>query len=110
MSSGTRLDVSPNGRRIIFDVDLAEESTRKNWDGAPPGIFVLDLETDSATRVSAEKIYLWSGIASLMMKRLCSIQKENETERSIYRVSMDGKNMKRLIKNGRFPSVSAPQT
>ena len=29
MSSGTRLDVSPNGRRIIFDVDLAEESHTK---------------------------------------------------------------------------------
>jgi len=110
MSSGTRLDVSPNGRRIIFDVDLAEESTRKNWDGAPPGIFVLDLETDSATRVSAKGIYAFDPQFITDDEFLCSIQKENETERSIYRVSMDGKNMKRLIKNGRLPSVSAPQT
>ena len=109
MSSGTRLDVSPNGRRIIFDVDLAEESTRKNWDGAPPGIFVLDLETDSATRVSAKGIYAFDPQFITDDEFLCSIQKEKETERSIYRVSMDGKNMKRLIKNGRFPSVSAPQ-
>ena len=30
-----------------------------------------------------------------------SIQKENENEASIYRMSMDGKNLKRLIKNAR---------
>ena len=31
-----------------------------------------------------------------------------EKEDSIYRMSIDGKNLKRLIKNARFPSVSAP--
>ncbi len=110
MSSGTRLDVSPNGRRIIFDVDLAEESTRKNWDGAPPGIFVLDLETDSATRVSAKGLYAFDPQFISDDEFLCLIQKENENEGSIYRVSMDGKNSRRLIKNARFPSVSAPKT
>jgi TolB protein len=108
MSSGTRLDVSPNGRRIIFDVDLAEESTRKNWDGAPPGIFVLDLETDSATRVSAKGIYAFNPQFITDDEFLFSLQKENENEPSIYRMSTDGKNLKLLIKNARFPTVSAP--
>ena len=108
MSSGTRLDVSPNGRRIIFDVDLAEESTRKNWDGAPPGIFVLDLETDSATRVSAKGLYAFNPQFITDDEFLFSLQKENENEPSIYRMSTDGKNLKLLIKNARFPTVSAP--
>jgi hypothetical protein len=32
----------------------------------------------------------------------------DEKDDSIYRMSTDGKNLKRLIKNARFPSVSAP--
>jgi len=32
----------------------------------------------------------------------------DENEDSIYRMSTDGKNLKRLIKKARFPSVSAP--
>ena len=99
MSSGTRLDVSPNGRRIIFDVDLAEESTRKNWDGAPPGIFVLDLENDSATRVSAKGSTPLIRNSSLMMNFSVRFKKRTKTSRSIYHMSIDGKNMKRLIKN-----------
>jgi hypothetical protein len=31
-----------------------------------------------------------------------------EKEDSIYRMSTDGKNLKLLIRNARFPSVSAP--
>jgi hypothetical protein len=36
------------------------------------------------------------------------MQKENENQASIYRMSLDGKNLKLLVKNARTPSASAP--
>jgi hypothetical protein len=36
------------------------------------------------------------------------VQKENENEASIYRMSLDGKSMKLLVRHARTPSVSAP--
>jgi hypothetical protein len=39
---------------------------------------------------------------------LCIIQKEKENEASIYRMSLDGKNPKLLVKHARTPTASAP--
>jgi TolB protein len=108
MSSGNRLEVSPNGRHIIFDVDLDEESTRKDWDGPPPGIFLLDLESGSATRVLGKVAFVWEPFWLSNDEFLCIMQKENEKEPSIYRMSLDGKNPKLLVKHARTPSASAP--
>jgi hypothetical protein len=36
------------------------------------------------------------------------MQKENEKHPSIYRLSLDGKNPKLLVKHARTPSASAP--
>jgi TolB protein len=108
MSSGGRLDVSPSGRRMILDVDLNEESTRRNWDFPPPGIFVLDLENDSAKRVTAKGAYAAEPVWLNNDEFLCVIESENENDPSLYRVSIDGKNPKRLVKRVQTPSVSAP--
>jgi hypothetical protein len=36
------------------------------------------------------------------------MQKENENQPSIYRMALDGKNAKLLVKHARTPSASAP--
>ncbi|HEU0273344.1 MAG TPA: hypothetical protein VFQ83_02310 [Candidatus Udaeobacter sp.] len=108
MSSGSRLDVSPNGQRLIFEVDLNEETTRKDWDGPPPGIFLLDLENGSATRVPGKVAFVWEPFWLSNDDFLCIMQKENEKEPSIYRMSSDGKNLKLLVRHARTPSASAP--
>ena len=38
----------------------------------------------------------------------CILQKENENEPSIYRMSLNGKNARLLVKHARTPSASAP--
>ena len=108
MGSGNRIEVSPNGRHIIFDADLNEESTRKDWDGPPPGIFLLDLESGSATRVIGKHDFVWEPFWLSNDEFLCIMQKENENEPSIYRISLDGKNPKLVVKHARTPSASAP--
>jgi len=39
---------------------------------------------------------------------LCVIQKERENEPSLYRMSLDGKNPKLVVKRARTPGVTAP--
>jgi hypothetical protein len=39
---------------------------------------------------------------------LCVIEKGNEKESSLYRVSIDGKTRKLPVKHARWPSVSGP--
>jgi TolB protein len=58
-SSGARLDVAPDGRTMLLDADLNEETVRKGWDGPPPSLWKLDLETSKVTRLSAKGSFDW---------------------------------------------------
>jgi TolB protein len=53
-SSGARLDASSDGKTMLLDADLNEEVPRKDWDGPPPSLWKLDLETSKVTRLSAK--------------------------------------------------------
>jgi Tol biopolymer transport system component len=122
IAGGAWPEISPDGVRIAFNT----EGDAKNRPGPERHIAIADVASGKVTvlpNIPSDNCFrpVWSRDGNQIAyafdpqfitddEFLCSIQKENETERSIYRVSMDGKNMKRLIKNGRFPSVSAPQT
>ena len=52
--------------------------------------------------------YVWEPFWLTANEFLCLMQKEKENEPSIYRMSLDGKNPKLLVKHARTPSASAP--
>jgi TolB protein len=106
MNSGDRL--SPDGNALLMDVDCGSEHERKNWDGPQPAIERLDLTADKAGRVTRKDDYIWEPFWLSANEFLCIIQKEKENEASIYRMSLDGKNPKLLVKHARTPSASAP--
>jgi len=108
MNSGDRLSVSPDGKALLMDVDTGSERERKDWDGPQPAIEKLDLSADKAARVTGKDDYVWEPFWLSASEFLCIIQKENERQPSIYRVSLDGKNPKLLVKHARTPSASAP--
>jgi TolB protein len=108
MNGGDRLSVAPDGKTLLMDVDLNAEHARKNWDGPQPAIYEFDLATEKTTRVTGKKDFAWDPCWLTSDEFLCLIQKENENEPSIYRMSLDGKNAKLLVKHARTPSVSAP--
>jgi TolB protein len=73
-----------------------------------PALWTFDLDSQRTVRLIPKKLFGWDG---------CWIDDENilflsraarEKEDSIYRMSTDGKDLKRLIKDARFPSVSTP--
>jgi len=106
MSGDGRIDVSPDGKRLLLSIDMGEESGRKNWDGPLPALWAFDLK--KATRLTPKKLFGWDGVWIDDNNILFLSKAAGEKEDSIYRMSTDGKNLKRLIKNARFPSVSTP--
>jgi len=108
MNSNDRLSVSPDGNVLLMDVDCGAEHERKNWDGPQPAIYKFDLAGEKAVRVTGKNDFVWEPFWLSNDQFLCIMQKENENEPSIYRMSLDGKNAKLLVKHARTPSVSAP--
>lgn len=106
MNSGDRLSLSPDGKTLLMDVDCGAERERKNWDGPQPAIEKFDLGSDKAVRISGKNDFVWEPFWLTSTEFLCIMQKENENEPSIYRMSIDGKNPKLLVKHARTPSVS----
>jgi TolB protein len=108
MNSNDRLSVSPDGKTLLMDVDCGAEHERKNWDGPQPAIYKFDLSSEKAVRVTGKNDFVWEPFWLSNDQFLCILQKENENQPSIYRMSLDGKNAKLLVKHARTPSVSAP--
>lgn len=108
MNGGDRLSVSPEGKALLMDVDCGAEHERKDWDGPQPAIERLDLTADKAVRVTGKDDYVWEPFWLNGNEFLCIMQKEKEKQPSIYRMTLDGKNPKLLVKHARTPSASAP--
>jgi TolB protein len=108
MNGGDRLSVSPDGKALLMDVDCGAEHERKNWDGPQPAIERFDVASEKAVRITGKNDFVWEPFWLSTDEFLCILQKENENEPSIYRMSLDGKNTKLLVEHARTPSVSAP--
>jgi len=108
MSGDGRIDVSPDGKRLLLSIDMGEESGHKDWDGPLPALWAFDVQSQKATRLTPKKLFGWDGVWIDNNNILFLSKAAGEKNDSIYRMSVEGKNLKRLIKNGRFPSVSAP--
>jgi TolB protein len=106
MSGDGRIDVSPDAKRLLLSIDMGEESGRKDWDGPLPALWAFDLESQKATRLTPKKLFGWDGVWLDNDNVLFLSRARGEKDDSIYRMSTDGKNLRRLIKNARFPSVS----
>ena len=108
MNSGDRLSISPDGTALLMDVDCGSEHERTDWDGPQPAVEKLDLNADKAVRVTGKDDYVWEPFWLSADEFLCIMQKENERQASIYRMTLDGKNPKLLVKHARTPTASAP--
>src|SRR6266699_7073046 len=108
MNGNDRLSVSPDGKTLLMDVDLGSEHERKNWDGPQPAVYVFDFDTEKTSRVTAKDDFVWDPYWVTNDEFLCVIQKEHENEPSLYRMSLDGKNPKVIVKHARTRNVTAP--
>jgi TolB protein len=106
MSGDGRIDVSPDGNRLLLSVDMDEEYSRKDWDGPVPALWSFDLTTQIAMRLTAKNLFAWDGCWLDDANILFSSQRAGDKQAAIYRTN--GKTLKRLIDDARRPSVSPP--
>jgi TolB protein len=108
MNGDGRIDVSPDGKRLLLSIDMGEEHHRKDWDGPPPALWTFEIATQKTLRITPKTLFAWDGCWLDQDNVLFLSQPYGEKEASIYRMSTNGKNLKRLIKNARMPSVNTP--
>ena len=107
MSGDGRIAVSPGGKRLLLSTDMGEEHHRKDWDGPPPALWIFEIATQKAVRITQKTLFGWDGCWIDNDNILFLSQPAGEKSASLYRMPTNGKNLKRVIKNARFPTVSA---
>jgi TolB protein len=107
MSADGRIALSPAGKQLLLSVDMAEEHNRPDWDGPPPAIWILEIATQKPRRITPPELFGWHACWLDNQTILFLSQPPGEKFASIFRMSLDGKNLKRIINNARFVSVSA---
>jgi TolB protein len=103
MSGDGRIDVSPDGKRLLLSIDMGEESGRKDWEGPLPALWAFDLQSQKATEANAKKPFRL-GRRLDRLTTMFSFSAARWRKGRLYLSNVgDGKNLKRLIKNGAFP-------
>lgn len=97
MTSSSRLDLSPDSRRLVFDIN----------NGRSDAVYVLDLEKATAKAVPIANGYFagqpqWLNDDEL----ICKVASEDNTKIGIYRLKTDGAGQTLVMKKAWWPSVS----
>ncbi len=102
MTGGGRIDVSPDGTRLLLTIDYIRDS-----DAPPPSLWSFELSTQKAARLSTpKKVWIEEGCWLDNNNILFATGSPDDSRGPVYRMSTDGTNLKRLIKNAHGLSVS----
>jgi TolB protein len=104
MSGDGRINVSPDGHRLLLSVEMDETYDRPDWDGPVPALWSFDVNTHASVRLTSKNLFAWDGCWLDNSNLLFVSQRAGEKQASIYQTN--GKDVKRLIENARRPSVS----
>jgi len=108
-NSGSSFAVSGEGKKMLMEVDMDdEEANMPDWDGPPPSIWMLDIGSEKATRLTPKGVLAWHPGWIDANSFVFGAQTAKEKKASIYRATLDNPDRKTVIKNGTNPSVSRP--
>ena len=106
MNSGSGLSASTDGKSLLFEVDLATEHSRKDWDGPQPAIWVLNMGSGTAQRISGKAIFATAPVSSGADSYLCTVHLEKDMHPAIYQGAVNGKSWELVVKNANNASLS----
>ncbi|MEP6668834.1 MAG: translocation protein TolB [Chthoniobacter sp.] len=107
MSGDGRLDVSPDGQKLLLGIDMNEEAHRKDWDGPLPAIWTLDLASKKGTRLTPKKQFGWDACWIDDSTLFFISQAVGEKTASLYKMTLPGgATSKAIAKDVRYPTVS----
>jgi Tol biopolymer transport system component len=98
VAEGAWPEISPDGTRVAFNT----EGDAKNRPGPERHIAIADVASGKVAvlpNIPSDNCFgpVWSPFWLSANEFLCIIQKENENQASIYRMSLEGKNPKLLV-------------
>ncbi len=106
MDSSKRLSVSPDGQRLLIGINMGEEESLKDSDGPPPAIWLFEILTAKAKRLTAKKSAAWDSCWLSDQEYLLVDASKNGKTNSIFRAPIAGGMPSLLIKNASNPTVS----
>jgi TolB protein len=106
MNSNDRIVRSDDGKSFLVDADLNEEGQIKSWEGPPPAVFLFDISTGKAHRVSPAKVYAWDPFWLDAADYLCTSTVDGR-HFGIYKASLAGAKPQLVINNASSVTVSA---
>jgi TolB protein len=106
MNSNDRIVRSDDGKSFLVDADLNEEGQIKSWEGPPPAVFLFDISTGKAHRVSPAKVYAWDPFWLDATDYLFTSTVDGR-HFGIYKASLSGEKPQLVINNASSVTVSA---
>ncbi len=106
-SSGSRFTMSPDGKRMLMEVEMDEEDvTNPGWDGPPPALWLWEMATGKTTRLTPKGLLATEGCWQNNEKILYVSQTAREKSPVLSEMTLAEKNRKPLLRNAVSPTVS----
>jgi TolB protein len=105
MNSNNRIEPAADDPHLLLDADLDKDGPIKNWEGPPPAVFLLDIATGKAKRISPVTPYAWEPCWLSEQEYLLTGTRDGK-HFEIYKASLTGGTPQLLIKNGSGGTVS----
>jgi TolB protein len=106
MNSNNRIVCSDDGKSFLVDADLDEEGQIKSWEGPPPAVFLFDISTGKAHRISPAKVYAWDPFWLNAQEYLFTSTMDGR-HFGIYKGSLSGEKPQLIVNNASSVTVSA---
>jgi TolB protein len=105
MNSNDRIRPSDDGKSLLVDADLDEEGPIKSWEGPPPAVFLLDIDTNKARRISPANVYAWDPFW-LNAQEYVFTSTVDGRHFGIYKTSLAGEKPRMVVTNATSVTVS----
>jgi TolB protein len=106
LNSNNRIVPSNDGKTFLIDVGLDEEGKIKSWAGPPPAVFLFDIGSGKAHRVSPPKVYAWDP-SWLNAQQYLFTSTVDGRHFGIYKTSLSAEKPQLIVNNASSVTVSA---
>ncbi len=106
LNSGSGISPAPDGKSLLVEVDMDEPVFVSTWDGPPPAVFLVDIASATARRITEKALLAWQPEWLDAYALLCTVQRKGDREPSVARIPLAGGAPVLLVKGARRPTVS----
>ncbi|HEY8669658.1 MAG TPA: hypothetical protein VIL63_02360, partial [Terriglobales bacterium] len=108
-NSNSHFAVSPDGKRLLMEVDMDdEEVSQPGWEGPPPALWLLEFGSRKVTRLTPKGLLAWDGSWLDDARILYASQTAKEKQPVLSEMTLAERNRKSILKNVTTPTVSRP--